>query len=139
MELKEFIKTAITDITEAVSELQSDLTNGTIVNPSFTKSEVGKSVLVDNEVRLIERLNFDVAVTASETSGFDGKAKAGINIFGAKLGAETSSKSENVSRLTFSIPILLPCTHVKTPAEQRKEDMAKRHPAGQTGQDTASR
>lgn len=34
MELKEFIKTAITDITEAVSELQSELNNGTIVNPT---------------------------------------------------------------------------------------------------------
>ena len=31
MELKEFIKTAITDITEAVSELQNELDNGAIV------------------------------------------------------------------------------------------------------------
>ena len=35
MELKDFIKTAITDITEAVSELQEELKNGMIVNPSI--------------------------------------------------------------------------------------------------------
>ena len=42
MELKEFIKTAISDITEAVSELQEELWNGTIVNPSLTQGENGK-------------------------------------------------------------------------------------------------
>ena len=34
MELKEFIKTAIADITSAVSELQEELKNGAIVSPS---------------------------------------------------------------------------------------------------------
>lgn len=35
MELKDFIKTALTDITNAVSELQMELANGAIVNPSM--------------------------------------------------------------------------------------------------------
>lgn len=138
MELKEFIKTAITDITEAVSELQGGLNNGTIVNPSLAKGEVGKSLYVDNDVRLIERLNFDVAVTASETSGIDGKAKVGISILGANIGGAATIKSENVSRLTFSIPILLPCTHVKTPDELLREKRSKYRPFAQTGQDTPS-
>ena len=68
MELKEFIKTAIIDITEAVSELQEELKNGTIVNPSLTQVEHGKSLVVDNEVRMMERLNFDIAVTATEAT-----------------------------------------------------------------------
>ena len=32
MELKEFIKLAVSDITSAVSELQSELKNGAVVN-----------------------------------------------------------------------------------------------------------
>lgn len=38
MELKEFIKAAVRDITDAVSELQKELDNGTVVNPNYTKS-----------------------------------------------------------------------------------------------------
>lgn len=121
MELKEFIKTAITDITEAVSELQEELKNGTIVNPSLTQGEHGKSLVVDNEVRMMERLNFDIAVTVTEATELNGNAKAGISVFGAKVGAENKERTENVSRLTFSLPLLLPATHVKTPRELLQE------------------
>lgn len=121
MELKEFIKTAITDITEAVSELQEELKNGTIVNPSLTQGEHGKSLVVDNEVRMMERLNFDIAVTATEATELNGNAKAGISVFGAKVGAENKERTENVSRLTFSLPLVLPTTHVKTQLEKFRE------------------
>ena len=128
MELKEFIKTAIADITSAVSELQNSLDNGAIVNPTLAQGEHGKSVLVNNEVRMMERLNFDVAVVASETSDVEGKVKAGINILGANVGAEASAKTENISRLTFSIPIILPSVHVKTPNEIATEKRSVRKP-----------
>ena len=121
MELKEFIKTAITDITEAVSELQDELGNGTIVNPSHTQVEHGKSWVVDNEVRMMERLNFDIAVTATEATELNANAKAGISAFGAKAGAENNERTENVSRLTFPLPLVLPTTHVKTPFEKMRE------------------
>lgn len=121
MDLKEFIKTAITDITEAVSELQEELKNGTIVNPSLTQGEHGKSLVVDNEVRMMERLNFDIAVTATEATELNGNAKAGISVFGAKVGAENKERTENVSRLTFSLPLVLPTTHVKTQLEKMRE------------------
>ena len=121
MELKEFIKTAITDITEAVSELQEELKNGTIVNPSLTQGEHGKSLMVDNEVRMMERLNFDIAVTTTEATELNGNAKAGISVFGAKVGAENKERTENVSRLTFSLPLVLPTTHVKTQLEKMRE------------------
>lgn len=117
MELKEFVKTAISDITGAVSELQSELHNGTVVNPTLARGEDNKSLLIENEVRMIERLNFDVAVTASESSDTEGGAKAGISIFGAKVGIESTASTEHASRITFSIPIVMPSTHVKTSSE----------------------
>lgn len=112
MELKEFIKAAITDITNAVSELQGELDNGAIVNPSLPDSIATKTLVVNNVIRPIEQLNFDVAVTASEESGVDGQAKAGISIFGAKVGTATSAKTENVSRISFVIPVVYPVCHV---------------------------
>lgn len=126
MELKEFIKAAITDITEAVSELQEGLDNGAIINPTLPCGTSSKSVLVDNKVRVIERLNFDVAVTASEATEIEGGAKAGISIFGAKVGTETNAKTENVSRLTFSIPVVLPSTYIKTWREAMRDNRPKR-------------
>lgn len=63
MELKEFIKTAIADITEAIADLQAELDNGTIVNPTLPNPISTKTVPVNNEIRPIENLAFDVAVT----------------------------------------------------------------------------
>lgn len=125
MELKEFIKTAISDITGAISELQSNLDNGTIVNPTLTQGARDKCVMRDNAIIPIEHLNFDIAVTATEASDADGGAKVGISVFGVKVGAETSSKHENASRLTFSIPVVFPATHVKTQAEKLHENRPK--------------
>lgn len=125
MELKDFIKAAVTDITEAVSDLQAELNNGTIVNPTLASSGNNETVNVDGQCRIMERLNFDIAVTVSETKGANGSIKAGISVFGAKLGGESTGKSENVSRMTFSIPLLLPATNVKTPLERMRESRPK--------------
>ena len=125
MELKDFIKAAISDITNAVSELQSELNNGAVINPTLIKGEVFKTVLIDDEVRMLERLNFDIAVTATEQSELSGNAKAGISVFGAKVGTENVEKTENVSRLTFSLPIVLPSTHVKTALENKLQAQGK--------------
>ena len=126
MELKEFIKTAISDITNAVSELQADLSNGAIVNPTLPNSIATKTLVVNEEIRPIEQLAFDIAVTASEEAGLDGQAKAGISIFGAKIGSATSAKTENASRISFAIPVVFPTTHVKTPQEIMREKRPQR-------------
>ena len=126
MELKEFIKTAIADITNAVSELQGELDNGAIVNPTLPNPISLKTLVVNDEIRPIEQLSFDVAVTASEESGIDGQAKAGISIFGAKIGTATSAKTENAPRISFVIPVVMPTTHVKTPQEIMSEKRSQR-------------
>lgn len=126
MELREFIKTAISDITGAISELQDELTNGSVVNPTLPNPIANATLLVNDEIRPIERLQFDVAVTASESSQLDGNAKAGISVFGAKIGAATSANEQRVSRLTFSIPILYPSVHVDTPRDMMKRNRPKR-------------
>lgn len=126
MDLKEFIKTAITDITDAVNELQAELDNGAIVNPTLPNPIAQKTLIVDDKIKPIEQLSFDVAVTASEEAGIDGQAKAGISIFGAKLGSATSAKTENVSRISFIIPVVFPTTHVKTPQEIMRAKRSQR-------------
>lgn len=126
--MKDNIDELMSKLAGTPDELLEELKNGTIVNPSLRYGEHGKTVLVDNDVRMMERLNFDIAVTATDKSEVNGKAKVGISVFGAKIGTENTEKTENVSRLSFSIPILLPATHVKTSLEKAREGLRRPQP-----------
>lgn len=122
MELKEFIKTTVSDIVSAVSELQAELAEkGAIVNPPLPHSISNGSVNVGKGNEPIQRLTFDVALTTTETSSVDGGAKGGVAIFSAKVGAGQQSSSQNVSRLSFTIPVVFPVAEVQTDAEKRSE------------------
>ena len=126
MELKEFIKTAIADITDAVSELQNELDNGAIVSPSLPNPIANTTVIdPDNENinKPISKIDFDVAITVGDTSATGAGVKAGIQIFSAKIGGESQTHTENVSRMTFSIPVVLPTVYVKNRDEIKNEKL----------------
>ena len=113
MELKEFISQSITQIFEGVKNAQSQTKelNGSIAPDKF---RVGKEIqphpaivgFVHNTP--VISVEFDVSVTIQDTS----KEKAGAGIFvtvlalGGQLGSE--SLNSQVSRLRFSVPIILP-------------------------------
>lgn len=90
MELKEFIKTAITDITEAVSELQEELDNGAIINPSFDKTRQCS-------------IHFDLSVESSKEGGADIKVISG----------GMSERSSN--KISFDIAISMPASGAANP------------------------
>ena len=82
MELKEFIKTALSDITNAVSELQAELQNGAIVSPSVPNSIANVTVKdpQDNKInRPISKIDFDVAITVGSTDNIEAGGKVGIH------------------------------------------------------------
>ena len=130
MELKEFVKTAIQDITNAVSELQSELKNGSIVSPSMP-SAIANSTVMDPDNgsinRKISNIDFDVALTVGDSGTIESGGKVGIQIFSAKIGGENKSHTEDVSRITFSIPVVLPTAHVKSKQENftKKQEQNK--------------
>lgn len=119
MNLKEFIKGTITEISSAISECNAELTdNCTIVNPrnvhgsdrdfekvyGYLVKETGEKKFR----RPVHLVNFDVAVTATDKTGT--KGGIGIAVGSIGLGAQGKSEAENVSfsKLTFSIPVALP-------------------------------
>ena len=129
MELKEFIKTALTDITDAVSELQEELTNGAIVSPSVpnpVSNVTVKDPQNDKINRPISKIDFDVAITVGNTDNIEAGGKVGIQIFSAKLGGNNENHTENVSKIAFSIPVVLPTFHVKNCAERYEEGKPNR-------------
>lgn len=66
MELKEFIKTALIDIVDAVKETQDNVKDYATIVPFVGNGSKESSVLMNDGVAIISRIDFDVAVS-SET------------------------------------------------------------------------
>lgn len=120
MELKEFIKTVLSDITDAVSELHVELTNGAIISPSMP-NPIANNTIIDPENikcnRQISKIDFDIAITTGSSDKVDAGGGIGIHVFSAKIGSDNEHHQENASRISFSIPIVLPTHHVKNMSE----------------------
>ena len=117
MDLKDFITKTISDIIDGVNDSKSIATSkNCIINPVFFGSDKASKDVVSrhtiNGRQTVTSIDFDVALTVSNTSelGLDG----GVTIPMLKVGSKGSvaDKYENVSRVKFSINIVLPTTDV---------------------------
>jgi hypothetical protein len=125
MELKEFISGTLIEIVEAVHVANENLKDkNAVISPSIrhgdgTPNDFGASPYV-------ERVEFDVAVTASDqkTAGIG----VGIRVLGAKLGGDgkTVEESQSVSRIKFSIPLMLPQNKFFKPKNWRDKGKSRR-------------
>lgn len=107
MELKEFIIDTITQISEAVQEINGNATIGTVVNPK-SDSRTDSSIIYRSSSVNETTLHFDVALSINSSEGNAAKVGVISGIFG--LGANLSSNNENeaLTRLTFNLSVLLP-------------------------------
>ena len=113
MELKDFIVSAISSVTDGVVEADEYIKDkGGMVNPG-THLHDGRSNL--DFVHPRTTLNFDVAVSATTTKEGGAEASAKIWVVEANIGGGIEQKSESISRLTFSIDVVLP-------SDKRQED-----------------
>lgn len=110
MELKEFIKEVLADITDAVAESQQELKNGCIIAPIINNSNNTDNLVKLNKggYAIVSNVHFDVAVTLNEDT--DRKTKIGVLSSALSLGTEKKRGviSSEVSKITLDIPILLP-------------------------------
>jgi hypothetical protein len=115
MNLKEFIQTTLTEISEGVKAAQASVTD-TEFNPAVRPNQASNSeALVRSgrfvdaiEHRIIEPVEFDVAVTAEEGERSGGKMSAGISVLSASFGGGSDSRNSTVSRIKFSVLMKLP-------------------------------
>lgn len=123
MELKDFIKEVIRDITDAVKECQEELDNGAIISP--TNSTISEKIKSYNGDLKISYIDFEVAVTATSSVEENGETKAGIEVGGSVFGINVAGKlkakvknegnkqiDENISKINFSIPVVYPSQRV---------------------------
>lgn len=106
MELKDFIKNVLADITNAVKESQEELTNGAIISPSSTSKESNVNTK-DGRLRVSE-IDFEVSVCASSSNGSGGKINVAVAVIKGGTGSESKTSSENISKVKFSIPVIYP-------------------------------
>ena len=118
MDLKEFISTTLTQVVEGVKAAQGgDL--GDHISPRIQDNEAdykGHSIVSPMRGPLLTIVDFDVAVTASESGGADAGIR--VAVWGVGGGVEGSRASENiaVNRIKFSVPVALPVSEDEVPA-----------------------
>ncbi|GIK68917.1 MAG: hypothetical protein BroJett020_02120 [Bacteroidota bacterium] len=122
MELKEFIKNAITSISDGIIEAQTELTKkGVIVNPE--RLETGKDggkILRSDGWRYIQELDFEILISVDEKNAEGGGGKLTVFSF-ANIGLDSKNEKSiiNSNILKFKIPVAFPT--VKTPDEYKSK------------------
>ena len=112
MELKEFIGQALADIVQGVFDAQQTLgTNRNYINPKLSTQQGihekhGK--LVSTQGQLVQTVEFDIAVTASEGKGTKGGIGVVVGVFALGSQGQSSTEISAVSRIKFSVPMTLP-------------------------------
>lgn len=114
MQLKDFVKATINEISEAIRELQTEMSDGTVINPTLAGSALLKTSKNGDIIRSIQQIQFDVAVSVTESSSSGKNARFGIlNVLAADIDNSEKAKAGNTARLTFSIPVVFPATLVE--------------------------
>lgn len=117
MELKDFIAETLTAIVEGSIAAQERVSGkGAHVNPvglTRTVKAIGENAVWDNTTNNFARsVTFDVGVTIEE--GVQTNAKIGVlsGLISAGAGGQSDMRQQAVSRVSFTIPILLPGSQV---------------------------
>lgn len=123
MELREFVTTALSDLLHGIRDAQATPEIGALVSPQSVRGVIVPidSGVVQQPEGYTTVIKFDVAVTAETTDS--AKGGGGIKIAVMNVGAEgqVASRNATVSRIQFSVPIVLPPNSQKPPLPKREE------------------
>lgn len=105
MELKDFIKATIRDISEAVTELNEEMSGtGLLVNPVPDAAPADTMYAPDN--RIIQQIDFNVSVTTSDRTEKGG----GLKVYVASADLNNLTGHEATSTISFHIKVALPAS-----------------------------
>lgn len=116
MDLQTFIKETLCQISNGMIEAQEALRDsGVRINPPYMY-EGGEYLTAEHKsitVRSLQKIDFDIAVTASKKQQAEGKLS--IEIFSAKIGGDGSVEKANssASRISFQLVALLPQSSIE--------------------------
>lgn len=112
MDLKEFVGQALADIVQGVLNAQTALgKNGKYINPELSTQQgplEKQGKLVSIQGQLVQTVEFDVAVTATNAKGTKGGIGVVVGVLALGSQGQSSTESSAVSRIKFSVPVTLP-------------------------------
>lgn len=110
MELKDFVKETLLQITQGVKEAQEAVKEyDAVVNPKQYKSSSDTTnARVKDEYYPVQNINFEVALTSSV--GEESKSGIGVLLGNFNIGTNKNdeNKSVSVTNIKFTIPLVLP-------------------------------
>ena len=125
MNLDEFLSETLKGIIKGVKDAQQFAEdNDAVINPYLHERHKVDTMILFNEQgynpRALYKLQFDIALTASEETGKSGHG--GINVMSIKLGGELSTKGteQTVSRVQFPLFVVLPSTIMPIRSQDEK-------------------
>lgn len=107
MELDEFIKRTLEQILRGVEGAQEAAGQmGAGINPRMSSGAAGR--FHRDTATQIQDVDFDVALTVSESSESDAGLQVGVPWIGGKVGSGSDHQRSAENRVRFTVPVLLP-------------------------------
>lgn len=114
MDLKTFVKQALTEIVEGVLDAQRAVAeSGARINPRGIRG--GDELKRQGSGRSVQDIEFDVATTATDSETEAGK----VRVMVVSVGGGHQSQTSIATRIKFSVPVTLPL-HPETPADEEE-------------------
>jgi hypothetical protein len=121
MDIQTFVSETLRQVVAGIHLAQKTVAQESIgakINPrgitALAKNANGQKEPHDINTKLpVHQIEFDIAVTVSESS--EGKAGGGLLIAGLGIGGQKTAASENlsVSRVSFTVPVVWPDPTIK--------------------------
>lgn len=106
MDLKEFTKQTLVQIVEGAAAANAALSNGAYIPYEAPNNSKGMYIYEDG-ANVIE-VDFDVAITATESEGANGGASLKVaSFFNLGGGAESKTENQTISRIKYTLPLVL--------------------------------
>ncbi|PXW70022.1 hypothetical protein BZA03_110201 [Alteromonas sp. I10] len=121
MELKDFVKESLVQISKGIEEANAELADSeAMINPVYVKMHTDNAQAygrtksrdpkhdLQPDSRIVQKVDFDVAVVVESGQQGSAEAKLSIASIGIGGGGKTESSNKSESRIKFSIPVVLP-------------------------------
>ena len=118
MDLKDFVKESLVQISRGIEEANEELKDtGALINPLqiTTHSEgaqsygrTGQPRSAHENSRIVEKVEFDVAVLAEQGEQTKAGIKLAVASIGLGAGGQSDKTDKSESRIKFTIPVVFP-------------------------------
>jgi hypothetical protein len=115
MDLQEFVQATLVEISKGIQRANESLKGtDTKVNPknlamnTGTGANYGYIAKTQEMSRVVELVEFDVAVNVSEGSEKNGKIGISVGSVGLGVGGKSAEGSSSISKIRFKIPVAWP-------------------------------